>query len=223
MKNVIRRKLVLVVFLLITGFIEMTATIAGPITVFDYTANELGGDGVMTGTFGYDLAVLGVPDLTWGGTVYDDAGYWNASISGGALDGITFAQTTLDVIVRNDIFNFDSLVLTADSSTSLTWIDIYSTVLTTISTEQLPTTFDYNDWTTPLLRVSALDFGKPSGDSANFIIVANTQEASPIPESTTVAFLGIGIVGLAGVEIRRRRKRNIYNHRMKPTTNNHAI
>ncbi len=38
-------------------------------------------------------------------------------------------------------------------------------------------------------------------------IIAGAGGAAPIPEPTTVALLGIGIVGLAGAEVRRRRKK----------------
>ena len=46
-----------------------------------------------------------------------------------------------------------------------------------------------------------------SGTGAE-INLFNQEEQTPVPEPTTIALLGIGLAGLAGAEVRRRRKRD---------------
>jgi hypothetical protein len=45
-----------------------------------------------------------------------------------------------------------------------------------------------------------------SGTGAE-INLFNQEEQTPVPEPTTIALLGIGLAGLAGAEVRRRRKK----------------
>lgn len=72
----------------------------------------------------------------------------------------------------------------------------------------------FNDISIPIisdLSIFEVTHGKFWGDFESFdynnIVIVSDPDPDPIPEPATIALLGIGIVGLAGAEVRRRRKK----------------
>jgi hypothetical protein len=89
----------------------VTITIAPDIRAatvnFDYTAVALNCGapcGVITGQFGWDDTVQGIPNTppTAFSTLYPDAGHLSGRATGGVLDGYQFAHTGLHILINND-------------------------------------------------------------------------------------------------------------------------
>ena len=137
--------------------------------------------------------------VDFGGTLFDD---WRLPTGGNLFE----QQDFLGITEFEHLYDNDNS-LNADGGGSINNPDnfqnLFGVIYWSSSVGSFPdthNTFDFFNGGTPLDSDTSTD---PWGLAVRQGDVAATS----VPEPTTIALLGIGLVGLAGVEVRRRRKK----------------
>ncbi len=176
---------------------------AAPISTWSYTATGI--VGTLTGSFGWDHAAS---EDGWQATDTDvglwlGAGFISGSVSGGAQDGGSFSITGLDVQIHLDPATPGNEFIAMEKSygSGFWW---YGRTIG-LGTDELSATMDLTEWIHPFIDVYGSDIGQ-SGREHRYIFDTITPFTT-VPEPTTFLLMGIGLAGIAGAEVRRRRKK----------------
>ncbi len=180
----------------------------GAVISYNYTATD--GTATVTGTFGWEDTIVdahGDPSFGW----YQGAGFLTGTVAQGLYDGTSFSFGGEDVLIDNDA-PFDQLQMWLNHSTE-SYLGFHDGGGAALPSDALPTTFDLNAWADQAQLI--IDYGedipewdgqdgRPIGGMGYYNI---TDVSAAVPEPATIALLGIGLAGLAGAEVRRRRKK----------------
>jgi hypothetical protein len=157
-------------------------------------------DGTITGTLVFDSSIADSFPVDPEIALYAGAATWTGQVTGGDLDGITFAFESGDIIIFNDLNgSLDQLSVNffeVGLGSSVLFNDIDGTAFVN---DDLPIEFDLNDFEPAVLVIDIADFGKEGPSLTGFNITSITA----IPEPSFGFFAGSSIFVIA---LRRRRR-----------------
>ncbi len=161
---------------------------------------------------------------TYTGSIVSSGGAYDYSGGGGTLNDGLFGTDEYDTHLLEAHYS-PSLTLHLDGSYDISAIYLWSfptgnaipgditgvhingTSYTTLDGSQMEESVNLGSALTNVSMLTFTNFITTSGMFAISEITFDATLASTVPEPTTVALLGLGIVGLAGAEARRRRKK----------------
>ena len=164
--------------------------------VFNYTAEEDGGMGVLTGTFSYDTSSA---DSNASTIIGEYVGTWTGSVAGGTQAGAAFSFSEVPAFAVQDLdpatASPDDMFFFGPTASTFAHLvttgDIYPD-------DSLPTSYDLADYASAEMFLINSDVGLIGGSQTKYNIISITPEPS---------FAVLSLVGLAYVCAIRRRKR----------------